>query len=210
MEIPAPVNLSALQGILAKSAQVMKKVEEKSPTISKPSMNESYDSYDSYDTQDSYGSGGYNENDEKNMMYEGYSAPAHDPTKVTDYTDDQVMNSNLPAAIKEAMLKNRIPKLSGPPSKFTAEDISKLTGAPIKKPNQPQQQQQRQPISENRQPQSGDMITVSKAQLQDMIDEGISRFFKQTYDKTLTEETIRKTINLLIKDGKIGVKKKII
>jgi hypothetical protein len=41
-----------------------------------------------------------------------------------------------------------------------------------------------------------------------MINEGISTFFKQVYDKTLTEETIKKTINLLIKEGKIGVKKK--
>ena len=34
------------------------------------------------------------------------------------------------------------------------------------------------------------------------------KFFKQVYDKTLTEETIKKTINLLIKEGKITTKKK--
>lgn len=201
MEIPAPVNLAALQGILAKSKQVMNKVEEKNPIKSKPVMNESYDSgYDNIPY--------YSENDERdaNMSYDNYSAPVHDPTQVSDYTDEQVMNSNFPQAIKEAMLKNRIPKLTVPPSRFTAEELSKITGAPLKQPNQPQRQQ----ISENRQVQSGDMITVSKAQLQDMIDEGISRFFKQTYDKTLTEETIKKTINLLIKEGKIGVKKKVV
>ena len=41
-----------------------------------------------------------------------------------------------PKLVKEAMLKNRIPRLSAPPSKFTAEDISRITGAPIKKPTQ--------------------------------------------------------------------------
>ena len=66
-------------------------------------------------------------------------------------------------------------------------------------------------ISENIQsPTNSDMITISKADLKEMINEGISTFFKQVYDKTLTEETIKKTINLLIKEGKIGVKKKVV
>jgi hypothetical protein len=53
------------------------------------------------------------------------------------------------------------------------------------------------------------MITISRSELKDMINEGISTFFKQVYDKTLTEETIKKTINVLIKEGKINVKKKV-
>lgn len=195
METPAPVNLAALSGILAKSRQVMAKVETEKPVKqSKGSvMTESYDS-------------GYNENDEREPIYENYEAPqgTFDPTNVQDYTEEQVMNSNLPANVKEAMLKNRIPRLSAPPSKFTAEDISRITGAPIKKPTQP-----RPMVNENVQrPQGSDMITLSKSELKEMINEGISTFFKQVYDKTLTEETIKKTINLLIKEGKIIPKKK--
>jgi hypothetical protein len=41
-----------------------------------------------------------------------------------------------------------------------------------------------------------------------MIDESINRFFKQIYDKTVTEETIKKTINTLIKEGKIQTTRK--
>ena len=89
-------------------------------------------------------------------------------------------------------------------SKFTAEDISRITGAPIKKPTQ-----DRPIVNENIQrPQGSEMITISKTELKEMINEGINTFFKQVYDKTLTEETIKKTINLLIKEGKITTKKK--
>lgn len=194
MEIPAPVNLAALQGILAKSKQVMNKVEGDIPVKqSRGRIEESYQSEESYI---------YDERDEREPIYENYT-PVSDPTQVTDYTEEQVRASNLPPAVKEAMLKNRIPRINGMASGVSAEDISRITGAPVR--------QARPTINENQQrrPQQGsDMITVSKTELKEMINEGISTFFKQVYDKTLTEETIKKTINLLIKEGKIGVKKK--
>jgi hypothetical protein len=200
MDTPPPVNLAALSGILAKSRQVMAKVENEKPIKTKSNvMNENHNvEYADYD-----------ERDEREPVYEQYQQPTtgFDPTNVQDYTDDQVMNSNMPAAIKEAMLKNRIPKLISPPSKFTAEDISRITGAPIRKPTSSNQT----PIVESHKPQySSDMITVSKAELKEMINEGISTFFKQIYDKTLTEETIKKTINVLIKEGKLNIKRKTI
>ena len=195
MEIPAPVNLSALQGILAKSKQVMNKVEGDKPVKqSRSRLDESYQAEESYI---------YDERDEREPMYEDYT-PVANPMEVTDYTEEQVMASNLPPNIKEAMLKNRIPRINSMGSGVSAEDISRITGAPIK--------QQRPTINESQQrrPQqtNSDMITVSKTELKEMINEGISTFFKQVYDKTLTEETNKKTINLLIKEGKIGVKKK--
>lgn len=200
MEIPAPVNLAALSGILAKSRQVMEKVENEKP-VKQSKGNVITEDYDS-----GYSSG-YDERDEREPIYENYEAPqsGFDPTNVQDYTEEQVRNSNLPANVKEAMLKNRIPRLTGPPSKFTAEDISRITGAPIRKPSE-----QKQIVRENIQTPivNSDMITVSRTELKEMINEGISTFFKQIYDKTLTEETIKKTINLLIKEGKITTKKK--
>lgn len=201
METPQPVNLAALSGILAKSRQVMAKVETDKPVKQTKGsvMTEGYDS--------GYGDV-YDERDEREPVYENYQyqqpQQSFDPTNVQDYTEEQVINSNLPPAVKEAMIKNRIPRLTAPPSKFTAEDIAKITGAPIRKPAAPQQM-----INENLQrPMGSDMITISKSELKEMINEGISTFFKQVYDKTLTEETIKKTINLLIKEGKINVKKK--
>lgn len=195
MEIPAPVNLSALQGILAKSKQVMNKVEGDKPVKqSKGRLEESYQAEESYI---------YDERDEREPMYEDYT-PVSDPTQVSDYTEEQVRASNLPPAIKEAMLKNRIPRINGMASGVSAEDISRITGAPIRqqKPTITESQQKR-PQQNN-----SDMVTLSRTELKEMINEGISTFFKQVYDKTLTEETIKKTINLLIKEGKIGVKKK--
>jgi hypothetical protein len=197
MEVPAPVNLSALSGILAKSKQVMSAVDTKAPIASNgsSSINESYDSYSAPM---------YNETDEREPIYENYTSTPAQTTEVYDYTEEQVMSSNLPQAIKESLLKNRIPRLSGPPPKFTTEELAKITGAQIKQPAQPRQQ-----INETvSQSSKSDMITISRGQLQDMINESINTFFKQVYDKTLTEQTIKKTINLLIKEGKINVKKK--
>jgi hypothetical protein len=196
METPVPVNLSELSGILAKSRQIMSKVETEKPVKESRGsvMAESYDS-------------GYDEKDEREPIYENYETQQNsfDPTNVQDYTEEQVMNSKLPANVKEAMLKNRIPRLSAPPSKFTAEDISRITGAPIKKPTQPKPM-----VNENIQKpqQNSEMVTISKTELKEMINEGINTFFKQVYDKTITEETIKKTINLLIREGKIATKKK--
>jgi hypothetical protein len=203
MEIPKPVNLSALSGILAKSKQVMNKVETTKPV--KQTGNMMVEDFGGNNHSQSYG---YSENDEKEMVFENYTPSPNLNQNVGDYTDEQVMNSNFPPAIKEAMIKHRIPKLTTPPSRFTAEDISKMTGAPIKQPQQQRINETQKPtINGNNQP-TNDMITISRGQLQEMIDEGISRFFKQVYDKTVTEETIRKTVNLLIKEGRLQPKKK--
>jgi hypothetical protein len=206
METPTPVNLAALGNILAKSKQVMNQVEAKNPVKQSrtSSVTEGYVSGPIYDESD--------ERDFDNTLEYGTQlphvgqSPAFDPTTTNlDYTDEQVMNSNLPQAVKEAMIKNKIPKLMTPPPKFTAEDISRITGAPLKQQVQPKPQM----LNETMIPkQNSDMITISKSELKEMINEGISTFFKQVYDKTLTEETIKKTINLLIKEGKISVKKK--
>jgi len=193
MPIPPPVNLSPLESILARSRQIMNVVETKNPVkqVDNSSTERSY-------VNEDYN---YNEKDEREPEYDTYQhTPSSDPIM---YTAEQVMASNLPPAIKEAMIKNPIPRYQTPPSKISAETISKITGAPIRT-NQPKQQ-----INENVKKQDSDMITISRSELKDMINEGISTFFKQVYDKTLTEETIRKTINVLIKEGKINVKKKI-
>lgn len=198
METPAPVNLSALSAILAKSKQVMNVVESKNPikTTSTPDYSESYSPEI------------YSETDEREPIYENYqpTQSTYTPTEITDYTDEQVMNSNLPPMVKEAMIKNKIPRLTSPPSRFTAEEISKITGAPLKQPKQEQPKQMIRETARN----NSDLITLSRTELQEMINESINNFFKQTYDKTLTEQTIKKTINMLIKEGKLAVKKKTI
>jgi hypothetical protein len=197
MEMPAPVPLGALEGLLARSKQVMQQVEAKNPIVQKGSDSGLVESYAPQQTTQGYG---YDESDEKDMHYGDYKAPERDVTQVVDYTEEQVMSSNLPPAIKEAMLKNRIPRLSGPPSKVSPEAIAKMTGMQPKP-----QPQTRQPLVENNS--NNGMVTVSKEQLQAMIKEGIDNFFKNDYEKRITEAAIKKTITVLIKEGKLNTKK---
>lgn len=199
MDLPKPVDIGALSALLTKSKQVMNVVESRVPEKIPP-KGKDFDPRDSYN-QSMYDEPVYSEKDEREPIYES-TTNQQTTYNVQDYTPEQVMASNLPAIVKEAMLKNPIPRLSGPPSKVSAEAIAKLTGAKIKTP----QQIQKQVINENT---NSDLITLSREQLQNMINESINTFFKQTYNKTLTDETIKKTINLLIKEGKITTKKKI-
>lgn len=195
METPAPVNLNALSGILANAKKVMNKIETEKPIKSNGS-----DGYSSSVNE----SHGYNEADEKEMpnyQTQPNGEPALDPTRVFDYSEEQVMASNLPQNVKEAMIKNRIPRasLGGTLSK---EDIEFIN------PKAKQAQPQPRRLVESVQSNNSDMITISKTQLQEMIDSSMINFLKNNYEKQITEAAITKTINLLIKEGKIGVKKK--
>lgn len=202
MDIPKPVDLGALTNLLAKSKQVMNVVESRVPE-KKTQKGKDFDPRDTYN-QSMFSEPIYNENDEREPVYENHIPTQTSSTfNVQDYTPEQVMASNLPQVVKEAMLNKPIPRLSGPPSKVSVEEIARITGAKIRTPES-RTSQSRQIISESN---NSDMITISRSQLQDMINESINTFFKQTYNKTLTEETIKKTINLLIKEGKITTKK---
>ena len=64
-----------------------------------------------------------------------------------------------------------------------------------------------QTINENKIVNS-DMVTLSRTDLKDLINESINNFLVQSYNKNLTEDAIKKTINMLIKEGKLTVKKK--
>ena len=47
------------------------------------------------------------------------------------------------------------------------------------------------------------MRTVGKS----MIKEAVAEYFKESYERQITEQAIKKTINVLIKEGKINTKK---
>jgi hypothetical protein len=200
---PKPVDVSALErlGILNKAKQVMNVVESREPE-KKSTKGRDFDPRESYNQSMFDDSPIYNESDEKEPLYENHQTNTNGVISNNNYTAEQIMASNLPPIVKEAMLKNPIPRLSGPPSKVSAEAIAKLTGATIRKPNEIGQ---RKVLRES---ENSEMITISRVDLQNMIDESINRFFKQVYDKTVTEETIKKTINTLIKEGKIQTKRK--
>lgn len=202
METPKPVNLNALSALLNKSKKVMQISEELKPIVNKYVDTESvkYNQSNEDDYEDRVPDSAYN-----------YNLPPTDTSgslEVSDYTTEQVMNSKLPQAIKESMLKNRIPRAHGSTSNVDMDAISKLSSRLMNVDKSPQPKKTiNEELVRNRVGDSN-MITVSKEELSEMINEGIMKFFKQEYDKTLTEQAIKKTINLLIKEGKITTKKK--
>lgn len=184
METPAPVNLSVLKNILAKSKQVMAKVESINPIA----LSEA--------TQRQIAS----EVDEEPTPRNKQSTPQG------GYTREQVMASNLPPSVKEAMINSPIPQLSMTPSTFTLEDMSELED--IKMVHNKRVPLTKAPLRETVIPKNNDMVTISRSELKDLINESLVNFLTQSYNKTLTEDAIKKTINMLIKEGKISVKKK--
>jgi hypothetical protein len=194
METPAPVNLSALKNILANAKKVMNKIEETN-SIKQKSVQSGLAESTNYDTPI------YSESDEREPVYESYSPSQQQSYGQQGYTKEQVMASKLPSVIKEAMIKNPIPQLQGPPPKFTLDDLGDLVDKPKAKP--------RPQISESssRQSISSDMITISKSELKEMINEGIIQFLTNNYNKALTEQAIKKTISTLLKEGKLINKK---
>jgi hypothetical protein len=183
METPVPVNISALKGILANAKKVMNKVETTNPIA----LSESTQRQIAMEASEE-------------PMREAMSAPQ-------GYTREQVMASKLPQAVKEAMINTPIPQMTMPPSKFTLEDMTDLEDIQMT-PNK-----KRAPLSslnENRSlvTSNSDMLTISRTELKEMINESLVQFLTQSYNKTLTEDAIKKTINMLIREGKITLKKK--
>jgi len=175
METPPPVQITPqMQALLNRAKSVMKKVDNDKPIA-------------------------LSETTSKQIVKEESDKPAYDntPRSPGGYTREQVMASNFPQPVKEAMLKS-IPKQ-------ILEDTSELEDIKMT-PNK------RKPIlktiNESRTTQKSDLITISKSELKTMIDESVIHILTQSYSKTLTNEAIKKTINMLISEGKLSIKKK--
>jgi hypothetical protein len=201
MNTPAPVAMTPqMIALLAKSKQVMNKsLADKPITIKNtaPALSESY----VVDTPI------YSENDEREPIYNDYSPRPAAITPPVNFSAEHIMASRLPANVKEAMIKNPIakPSSTGVLSQEIIEAINpnaRRTAAPVP----------RQMVNETfrtNNPDS-DLITISRSELKEIMNETLVNFLKTNYEKTLTESAITRTINLLIKEGKIGVKKKTI
>lgn len=207
METPAPVDLSKLKSILGNAKKVMKAVEEKSPIKkSNGSISESYSN--DYVTQSAPM---YSEADEREpdygIDYSNFTTSApQQSVQHRDYTEQDVMNSNLPPIIKEAMLKNPIPKPSMSFSKFSLEGLEDLIEKPVKKQIQ-QTKSTSVPLRES----AGDqqqMITISLPELNKLIENKVNEMLAKQFVKMISEQSIKKTINTLITEGKIQTKKK--
>jgi len=188
MENPPPVQITpAMKALLDRAKNVMKATENNKPIV-------------------------LSETTQKQIDIESAGEPETKaplvPTSAAGYTREQVMNSKMPQAVKEAMLKS-IPKETPQPFNSRLEDMSDLEDIKMV-PNKRAPILKTQPITENRNVNNSnsDMITISKSDLKEMINESLIKFLTQSYNKTLTEETIKKTMNVLIKEGKLNIKQK--
>ncbi len=192
---PTPVDVSKLKMILGNAKAVMKKVET-----------------------NNYQTGhidprALTEDGVAELQSEGVRRPAMSSNPV-GYTEEMVKNSRLPPAIKEAMIKNPIPQLSSPNYTFSLDDVSDIAESmekPMGFPKTPKTTPRAaQPIRE--QVSNSDYVTLSKTQLSEMVNELVNErlleFFTKSYNKMIAEDTVKKTVSLLIKEGKIPTKKK--
>lgn len=181
-ETPKPVPLNALRDILAKAKKVMVKSDAASPIVLSEATQKQVDS----------------EAVEERMV------ETIAPSSNQMYTKEQVMASKLPDVVKQAMINKPIPRLQGPPAKFTLEDMTDLDDV-VMTPNKKRtiSESKTAPLVSNK----SDMISISKADLKEMIDDRVELLIK-VYTKNLRKDTIAETINALIKEGKLKMSKK--
>lgn len=179
---PTPVDLNRLKGILGNAKKIMQITDAASPLVMSEMTQKQINIEENYSKSESF--------------------------EPQSYTEEMVKNSNLPEIIKQAMINNPIPRLTGLPQKFTANDILEDEGyekpIPTMRDRKPQVKQN---IQEAKQV---SLITTSESQLEALIEKKLLEFFTQTYNKTITENVIKSTITTLIKEGKLATKKKTI
>lgn len=186
METPQPVDLNRLKNILGNAKKVMKVSDEKFPTkiASKQQAEPIYENIGPV----------YDENDEREPDYNSYTPSSNNNNG--SYTEEQVLASNLPQAIKEIMIKKPIAKLNGLPQNFTLDDVSELVDKP--KTN-------KKIVTENTV--TNDKITISLSQLNTLIDQRVNKILSEQFTKHISEQSIKKTISTLIKEGKLTNKR---
>ena len=203
MDTPAPVDVNKLKAILGNAKKIMKAADEKFPEKKANRVTEGLAS-----TYAQPSTPMYDERDEREPEYRTPDMSKYalnEEQEVRDYTEEDVMNSKLPPIVKEAMLKKPIPKASMSFSKFSLDGLEDLVEKPTQRPAQ-----KARPINETAQRQdwNSGMITISVDELNEMIDKRVNEVIAKMFVKTLTEQTVKKTVNTLINEGKLKTNKK--
>lgn len=183
MDIPQPIDVNRLKGILGNAKKIMGKVET-----------------GNYETGHVDGRA-LTEEGVKELQAEGVRRPATQGQSQIDTS--RIQNSRLPESVKKAMMENPIAQPTGLNHTFTLDDVYDLAD---EKP-MPAPQARKQPVQESyQQPQQlgGYSDNVLRAMIKDVLIEYLSN----EYSKNLTESVIKQTISTLINEGKITAKKK--
>lgn len=185
------VDINKLKSILGNARAIMNKVDENSSPKRKNNTNKrDDDDYDGYGDEVKYLSA-------NEIPQEQIQTMGNPLRKQAQITEEQIRNSNLPEAVKMAMINNPMPVLQGINSTFNIEDVADLI------PTTPS----KQPVRENISQKVGDM-SINETKLREMIKDVLIEYLTMDYSKSLTENVIKKTINTLIREGKIQQKKK--
>ncbi len=107
-----------------------------------------------------------------------------------EISEETIVNSNLPESVKKAFLKHPIKKPKSINHTFNIDDVQELVSKPK--------------INENI---NNNINGISETKLKEMIKDVLIEYLSNDYNKSLTENTIKKTINTLIKEGKIKTKR---
>jgi hypothetical protein len=134
----------------------------------------------------------------------------------------QIDNSRLPEAVKKLMKEQPIPKMemgSGGGPTFTMDDVKSMVQKNVPQSTHnvaqptsaiytqvPQPQQLTETVVTNSKGQM--LITLTEDELNQKIQEGVAKYMTEQFAKTLREETIKKTMQTLIKEGKLRVRTK--
>ena len=190
---PPPVDLNRLKNILGSAKSIMNKVETgdyQTGNIDPRALTEE----------------GVNI-----MKSEGITRPMNMNARPSvGYDEETVKNSRLPESVKKVMLERPIPQLTNPNYTFSLNDVADLADdKPMGFPKTPKTNVIRESVTNN----SG-YVTVSKQELNEMVsnlvNEKLLEFFTKNYNKMVTEDAVKKTISMLVKEGKLTPKKKIV
>lgn len=192
--IPQPADLSKLKGILGKAKAVMNTVNEgnyQTGNIDASSLVQNTDNYSQTPIQ--------------GQMHSQPSAYAPSSAPQRPITEEAISKSGMPDSIKKIMLENPIQQPSMNHS-FSLDDVSELMEEkPMPAPTA--NRASRSQVNESVISQQNDKFTVSESTLRSIVKDVLIEYLTTDYQKQLTEGVIKKTINTLIKEGKIKTKR---
>lgn len=194
--IPQPADLSRLKGILGKAKQVMNTVNEGSyqtGNIDSSSLTQNTDNYTQTPVQ-----GQAQHTNQPTAYVSNNSAPKA-------ITQEAINKSGMPDEIKRAMMENQIQQPSMNHS-FNLDDVSELIeDKPMPAPSA--KKLGKGPGNNSMGNQQNGNININESKLRDMIKDVLIEYLSGDYTQNLTEGVIKKTINTLIKEGKIKTKR---
>lgn len=192
--VPPAADLSKLKGILGNAKAIMNKVNNnnfETGNVDGSSLVQNTQGY-------------VNEGQAPTSAVQGAQSLGDPTRQMPNVNAEAIARSNMPESIKKAMLENPIaqPTMN---HTFNVEDVADLMDEkPMPAPSAPRTQSRR--VNESMVQQNNDSFTVSESALRGIIKDVLVEYLAADYSKNLTEGVIKKTINTLIKEGKIKTK----